>query len=194
GYPAVVKLLSKTIGHKSDVGGVRLNLPNAQAVREAFEGIRNRLVELGRAEALDGVTVQPMLRLSGTELIFGSTTDAQFEPVLLFGMAGTSVEVFRDWALALPPLNTTLARRMMEQTRIHKALQGVRGQASIDLGALEKLLVRFSQLVVEQRWIKEVDVNPLLASPERLIALDARVILHPRTVSESELPRLAIQP
>ena len=194
GYPVVVKVHSKTIAHKSEVGGVRLNLPDAQAVREAFDGIRNRLVELGQVESFDGVTVQPMLRLTGTELILGSTTDAQFGPILLFGMGGTLVEVFRDRALALPPLNTTLARRMMEQTRIYKALQGVRGQSSIDLGALEKLLVRFSQLVVEQRWIREVDVNPLLASAERLVALDARIILHSGTVSESQLPRLAIQP
>ena len=98
--------------------------------------------------------------------------------MLLFGAGGQLVEVFKDRALALPPLNTTLARRMMEQTRIFTALKGVRGRAPVDLAALEQLLVRFSQLVVEQRWIKEIDINPLLASPERLIALDARVVLH----------------
>src|SRR5262249_42265249 len=151
GYPVVVKLNSKTIAHKSDVGGVQLDLTNASAVREAFGAIRARLEELGKLDGFDGVTVQPMVKLTGTELILGSSTDSQFGPVLLFGMGGTLVEVYRDRALALPPLNSTLARRMMEQTRIYQALQGVRGRASVDVDALEQLLVCFSQLVVQQR-------------------------------------------
>ncbi len=114
--------------------------------------------------------------------------------MLLFGTGGQLVEVFRDRALALPPLNTTLARRTMEQTRILAALKGVRGRPPVDLVALERLMVRFSDLVVEQRWIKEIDINPLLASPERLLALDARVIVHGPEVKESELPPLAIRP
>ena len=125
-----------------------------------------------------GVTVQPMVELDGYELIVGSSLDPQFGPVLLFGAGGQLVEVFKDRALALPPLNTTLARRMMERTRIFAALQGVRGRPPVDLAALEQLLVRFSQLVVEQPRIKEIDINPLLASPEGLLALDARVVLH----------------
>jgi acetyltransferase len=104
------------------------------------------------------------------------------------------VEVFQDRALGLPPLTTTLARRMMEQTRIFTALKGVRGRAPVDLGALDQILVRFSQLVAEQRWIKEIDINPLLASSERLIALDARVLLYGPDVAEEALPRLAIRP
>ncbi|MFP2927103.1 bifunctional acetate--CoA ligase family protein/GNAT family N-acetyltransferase [Pyxidicoccus sp. 3LG] len=194
GYPVVVKLHSLTVTHKTDVGGVRLDLADAEAVRSAFRGIRERLAELGQAGAFDGVTVQPMVKLDGYELIVGSTVDAQFGPVLLFGAGGTLVEVFKDRALGLPPLNTTLARRMMEQTRIHVALKGVRGRKPVDLAALERLMVRFSQLVVEQRFVKEVDLNPLLASPERLLALDARVVLHGPTVTEAELPRLAIEP
>ncbi|MDP8949754.1 MAG: acetate--CoA ligase family protein, partial [Actinomycetota bacterium] len=109
-----------------------------------------------------------------------------------FGSGGQLVEVYKDRALALPPLTTTLARRTMEQTRIFEALKGVRGRAPVDTAALEKLFVRFSQLVVEQPWIKELDINPLLASPERLISLDARVVLHdPET---DDLPRAAIRP
>lgn len=104
------------------------------------------------------------------------------------------MEVFKDRSLGLPPLNTTLARRMMEQTKIYKALQGVRGQQSVDLKALEQLLVRFSQLVVEQPWIKEIEINPLLASSTRLIALDARVVLYDRNTPESQLPKPAIRP
>jgi acetyltransferase len=104
------------------------------------------------------------------------------------------VEVFRDRALGLPPLTTTLARRMMESTKIYTALKGVRGRRGVDLDQLEQLLVRFSQLVVEQRWISELDINPLLASPERLIALDARVVLHDPATDVKDLPRLAIRP
>ena len=104
------------------------------------------------------------------------------------------MEVFSDRALALPPLNSTLARRMMEQTKIFKALEGVRGRVPVDIAALEELLVRFSQLVVEQRWIKEIDLNPLLASPERLLALDARVVIHEPEVAADQLPEPAIRP
>ena len=114
--------------------------------------------------------------------------------MLLFGTGGQLVEVFKDRALALPPLNTTLARRMMEQTKIYKALKGVRGRKPVDIAALEMLLVRFSQLVVEQRWIKEIDINPLLASPDGLIALDARVVVHGPEVTADQLPKTAIRP
>ncbi|WP_228049780.1 bifunctional acetate--CoA ligase family protein/GNAT family N-acetyltransferase [Tychonema sp. LEGE 06208] len=176
GYPVVLKLHSETITHKTDVGGVQLNLGDAKAVISAFEAIAQRVRAIDPAAFL-GVTVQPMVRLEGYELILGSSIDPQFGPVMLFGSGGQLVEVFQDRSLALPPLNTTLARRMMEQTRIYKALQGVRGRSAIDLEKLEQLLVRFSQLIVEQPQIAEIDINPLLVSPEGAIALDARVVL-----------------
>jgi acetyltransferase len=140
------------------------------------------------------VTVQPMIRRDGYELIVGSSLDPQFGPVLLFGAGGQLVEVFKDRALALPPLNTTLARRMMEQTRIDAALKGVRGRKAVDAAALEQLLVRFGRLVVEQPWIKEIDINPLLASTEGLLVLDARAIAHGPEVGEGRWPRPAIRP
>ncbi|MEW6637179.1 MAG: bifunctional acetate--CoA ligase family protein/GNAT family N-acetyltransferase, partial [Actinomycetota bacterium] len=194
GYPVVLKLNSNTITHKTDVGGVRLNLTDADEVRRAYEEMERAISESFSPEDFAGATVQPMVSLEGYELIVGSSLDPQFGPVLLFGSGGTLVEVYRDRALGLPPLTTTLARRMMERTRIHEALQGVRGRAPVDTVALEKLLVRFSQLVVEQPWIKELDINPLLASPERLLALDARVVLHPPDTTEKDLPRPAIRP
>ena len=194
GYPVVVKLHSRSITHKSDVDGVRLDLRSAHEVRNAFEGIRNRLEELGRLDAFEGVAVQPMIRRAGIELIVGSSIDPQFGPVLLFGTGGVLVEAFRDRSLALPPLNTTLARRMMEQTRIWPMLAGLRGRAPVDVAGLEKLLVRFSRLVVEQRAIREIDVNPLLASEERLIALDARIVLHGPELEGDQLPLSAIRP
>ncbi len=194
GYPVVAKLLSRTITHKTDVGGVVLNLRTPDAVREAFESIRTSVTQKVGAEHFEGVTIQPMVNWSGYELIVGSSPDPQFGPVLLFGMGGQLVEVFRDRALALPPLNTTLARRLIERTTIAKALGGVRGRRPIDLDVLAALLVRFSELVAEQPRIAEIDINPLLASPERIIALDARVVLHPPTVADRELPQLAIRP
>ena len=141
-----------------------------------------------------------MVKISGYELIIGSSLDPQFGPILLFGTGGQLVEVFQDSSIALPPLNTTLARRMMEQTKIYKALKGVRGRESINIAALEQLMVEFSQLVVEQPWIKEIDINPLLAfppnaiNPRGLIALDARIVLHSADVKENQLPKLAIRP
>ncbi|HEY4691352.1 MAG TPA: bifunctional acetate--CoA ligase family protein/GNAT family N-acetyltransferase [Anaerolineae bacterium] len=194
GYPVVLKLYSETITHKTDVGGVQLNLKDADAVRRAFRDIQASVARKAGAQHFQGVTVQPMIDLEGYELIIGSSIDPQFGPVLLFGSGGQLVEVYKDRALALPPLNTTLARRMVEQTIIYKALRGVRGRRSVDLAALEQLLVRFSQLVVEQRWIKEIDINPLLASPDGLLALDARVVLHGPEVTGDQLPDLAIRP
>ncbi len=193
GYPVVVKLYSHTITHKTDVGGVQLNLKDAAAVRHAYESIQVSVTEKKGAEHFEGVTVQPMVNWTGYELILGSSIDPQFGPVLLFGMGGQLVELFKDRALGLPPLNTTLARRMMESTKIYGALKGIRGRRGIDLDQLEQLLVRFSQLVVEQRWISELDINPLLASPERLIALDARVVLHDASTAVEDLPRQAIR-
>jgi acetyltransferase len=150
--------------------------------------------EKAKPEDFLGVTVQPMVKVDGYELILGSSIDLQFGPVLLFGTGGQLVEVFQDKALALPPLNTTLAQRMMEQTKVFAALRGVRGRKSIDITALSELLVRFSQLVVEQRWIKEIDINPLLASSDRLLALDARVMVYGPQITVDQLPPFAVRP
>ncbi len=195
GYPIVLKLYSETITHKTDVGGVQLNLGNAEAVDKAFHAIEASVTEKVGAQHFQGVTVQPMVKLKDAyELIIGSSLDPQFGPVLLFGTGGQLVEVFKDRALGLPPLNSTLARRMMEQTKIYTALKGVRGRKPVDLKALEVLMVRFSALVAEQPWIKEIDINPLLASPDGLIALDARVVVHGPEVSLEQIPKAAIRP
>jgi len=194
GFPVVLKLHSRTITHKTDVGGVKLNLGDEAAVLDAFRSIQSAVTEKAGAGHFDGVSVQPMISTEGYELILGSSIDAQFGPVLLFGAGGQLVEVFQDRALSLPPLNTTLARRFIEQTKIFKALKGVRGRKPVNLLALQELLVKFSRLVTEQRWIKEIDINPLLASPERLLALDARVVVYSKDTDKSDLPRLAIRP
>ncbi|MGA2482856.1 MAG: bifunctional acetate--CoA ligase family protein/GNAT family N-acetyltransferase [Candidatus Acidiferrales bacterium] len=194
GYPSVLKLFSETITHKTDVGGVKLNLADASAVRQAYQAIESSVTQKAGKNAFQGVTVQPMVRLEGYELILGSSVDTVFGPVMLFGSGGQLVEVYRDRALALPPLNTTLAQRMMEQTRVYKALLGVRGRAAVDLVALERVLVRFSQMIVELRRVSEVDINPLVASPKGIMALDARVVLADPKTKEEDLPRPAIRP
>ncbi|TYQ25898.1 bifunctional acetate--CoA ligase family protein/GNAT family N-acetyltransferase [Pseudanabaena sp. UWO311] len=193
GYPVVLKLHSEIITHKTDVGGVRLNLEDAAAVTRAFMAIASKVRAIN-PQAFLGVTVQPMVKTDGYELILGSSLDPQFGAVMLFGMGGQLVEIFQDRALALPPLNTTLARRMMEQTRIYQALQGVRGRKAIDLAKLEQLLVNFSQLIVEQPQIREIDINPLMVSPDGMIALDARVVLHNADITERPIPAIRSYP
>lgn len=193
GYPAVLKLHSLTITHKTDVGGVKLDLTSEAAVRQAFADIRAGVTSAHGDGHFDGVTVQPMVKIpEAYEIIIGASVDPQFGPVMLFGHGGQLVEIFKDRALALPPLNATLARRLMEQTKIFEALKGVRGRKSCDIPALEQILVRFSQLLVEQPLISELDINPLLVGATGIMALDARVVLHPTSVTD--LPRPAIRP
>lgn len=194
GFPVVLKLNSETITHKSDVGGVKLNLPSREAVVQAYREIESSVREKAGPQHFQGVSVQPMVKGGGYELILGSSVDPQFGPVILFGSGGELVEVYRDRALALPPLNSTLAMRLIEQTKISRALEGVRGRAAVNQSALENVLADFSRLVIEQRWIKELDINPLLASPEGVIALDARILLQDPQTPEESLPRPAIRP
>lgn len=187
GYPVVVKLFSNTITHKSDVGGVKLNLKDEESVRKSYSEI-----ELAAKNHFEGVTVQPMCQLKGFELILGSSCDVQFGPIMLFGSGGVMVEIYKDRALGLPPLTRTLARRMIEKTKIFEALKGFRGQKPVPMDALEEALVAFSHMIATLSWIKECDINPLVASGDGLIALDARIVLHdPDT---KVLPKLAIRP
>ncbi len=179
GFPVVLKLHSHTITHKTDVGGVKLNLRTPDEVRTAYRAINSS----------EGVAVQPMVTGKCFELILGSTTDPQFGPVLLFGLGGQWVEIFHDSALALPPLHSTLARHLIEQTRISKALKGARGQKGINLQALEDILVRFSHFILALPGLVECDINPLMASPDKLIAVDARIVL-----SKEPLPIPALRP
>jgi acetyltransferase len=194
GYPVVIKLHSLTLTHKTDVGGVALDLRDADAVRHAFRAMLASVTARAGAQHFQGVSVQPMIRREGYELILGSVVDPQFGPTLLVGTGGQLVEVFQDRAIGLPPLNTTLARRMLERTRIYPALRGVRGRPAVDLVALDAALVQFSRLIVEQPAILECDVNPVLVSARGVLALDARIVLQPASVDDSALPRPAIRP
>ena len=193
GFPVAVKLHSETITHKTEVSGVRLDIRGADAVRQAWRTMREDVLGKAGEGSFLGVVVQRMIAPGGYELILGSSLDPQFGPVLLFGAGGQLVEIFRDHALGLPPLTSVLARRMMERTRIYAALKGIRGRRPVDLPALEEILVRFSRLVGEQRWIREIEINPLLASSGQLLALDARVVVQPPGMREEQLPTLAME-
>ena len=180
GYPVVLKVESPTITHKSDVGGVCLRLMTRQEVREAFSSIKNRVVEGYGKDAFSGVTVQKMCEAKGIELIVGSSIDPQFGPVLLFGAGGIYVEAFHDEALGLPPLNALLARKMIEKTKISRALSTSRGGGKVPLEPIEDLLIALSELVLEVPEVVECDMNPIVASPSGVICLDARIVLaHP---------------
>ncbi len=194
GFPIVLKLFSQTITHKTDVGGVKLNLKSPEEVRKAYHDIQLSVTEKVGKDHFEGVTVQRMIKHVGYELILGSSTDLQFGPVLLFGMGGQLVEVFKDRALAIPPLNFNLARQLMQKTKIYEALLGVRGRNPINIAKLEEILINFSLLIVENPRIKECDINPLLASEEDIVALDARIVLHESEIPDSKLPQLAIRP
>jgi len=178
GYPVVLKILSHAISHKSDVGGVRLGIASAAELQQACNDMLQRVRQQRPEADVQGFTVQPMIqRRHAHELIVGASVDRLFGPVILFGAGGTAVEVLADRALALPPLNTPLALAQIARTRIHKLLQGFRDWPPADTDAVARVLVGVSQLLAEVPEVAELDINPLLANPEGVIALDARVRL-----------------
>ena len=193
GAPVALKISSADITHKTDVGGVILDLADPAAVQAAADAMLRRVREL-RPDARDvGFTVEPMATRSGAiELIVGAYEDAQFGPVILFGHGGTAVEVRADTALGLPPLNLTLARDMLSRTRVFKLLSGYRGLPAADLDAVSLALVRVSQLMIDLPEVVEIDINPLLADSAGAIALDVRVRVTPAKQPGTE--RLAISP
>lgn len=192
GYPAAIKILSKDITHKSDVGGVALDLEDADQVHHAAEAMRRRVAETYPNADLQGFSVQPMVKRAGAwELIAGFTEDAQFGPVILFGQGGTAVEVIKDQSLALPPLNMKLAGDMISRTRVYRQLQGYRDRRPADMEAIALTLTRIAQIAADISRVKELDINPLLASADGVVALDARVRIGENGTGTK---RLAIRP
>ncbi len=193
GFPVALKILSPDVTHKSDVGGVALNLESGQAVREAAQAMEARLRRLRPEAHLSGFTVQPMAQRPGAyELIVGAATDATFGPVILFGQGGTAVEVIADRAVALPPLNVALAREVISRTRISRLLAGFRDRPAADQDAVCGVLIRTAQLIADLPEIVELDINPLLADARGVVALDARIRVAPARSSGPE--RFAIRP
>ncbi|MEO7052533.1 MAG: bifunctional acetate--CoA ligase family protein/GNAT family N-acetyltransferase [Rhodanobacter sp.] len=190
--PVVLKIVSRDISHKSDVGGVVLNLASPAAVAQAATDMLETIQRKVPGARIDGFNVQPMIRRPGAhELILGIAEDATFGPVILFGQGGTAVEVIGDRAVALPPLNPVLAHDMIERTRISRLLRGYRDRPAADLDAIALTIVKLSHLLVDLDRVAELDINPLLADADGVIALDARVVVRPRGTARRPL---AIRP
>ena len=193
GYPVALKILSPDITHKSDVGGVVLDIEDSKALRAAAQGMLKRLGSQQPGARVLGFTVQKMARWPGAhELIIGVATDPIFGPVCLFGQGGTAVEVIGDKAVALPPLNLKLARELMARTRVFKLLQGYRDRKPANLAAIELTLIKVSQLIIDVLEITDLDINPLLADHRGVIALDARIRV--ARTDRKGASRLAIRP
>ncbi|MGA7702781.1 MAG: bifunctional acetate--CoA ligase family protein/GNAT family N-acetyltransferase [Thermoguttaceae bacterium] len=197
GYPVVLKIHSPQITHKTDVGGVMLNLASDEAVRTAFEQITRRAKERRPQADIIGVTVQKMVTYPNSfELIMGTKKDPIFGAVIMVGMGGVAAELFQDRALGLPPLNEALARRMLESLKSWPLLQGYRGKPGANIDKLIEVIMRFSYLVADYPEIRELDINPLLVTPDEVVALDARVVIDRDIVVRTVRPyaHLAIRP
>ncbi|OQX16113.1 MAG: GNAT family N-acetyltransferase [Desulfobacteraceae bacterium IS3] len=177
GFPVAMKISSREITHKSDAGGVKLNLRNPEDVRDAFKTVVTDAKAYNPNARIDGVTIQPMLKRPDYELIIGAKKDRDFGPVILFGMGGIMTEILKDRAIALPPLNRLLARNLMEDTKVFRILQGYRNHPPANLVLLEEILIRLAQLVTDFSEIEELDMNPVLAVENDICAVDARVML-----------------
>jgi acetyltransferase len=192
GYPVVLKIHSYDITHKTDVGGVVLDISHEAGVRKAFVQITGNVKKAQPNAHIDGVTVQKMLSRSGYELIVGAKKDRDFGPVLLFGMGGIYTEVIKDRAIALPPINRLLAERLINDTKISRVLKGYRNLPGVDLMLLEEILIRVSQLITDFPEIEEIDINPLIAGRNEIAAADARVVVK---ASDTKAPlHLVISP
>jgi len=193
GFPIALKIRSADITHKSDVGGVALNLGNTDRVRREAQGMLERVKAAHPEARLDGFLVQPMVRRPGAvELLVGLAEDPTFGPLVAFGQGGTAVEIVRDTSLELPPLNALLARRLMDRTRVWQLLRGYRGKPPANIEAIVEVLIRLGQLAADQPEIRELDINPLLADAAGIIAVDARLRIAPAQSPGSA--RLAIAP
>jgi len=189
-----LKLVSPDVVHKSDVAGVILNLSGAEAVRAAAETMLRQFTRLAPDARVEGFLVQEMVRRAHAhELIAGISVDPQFGPVVLFGAGGAAVEIVRDTALALPPLNRLLARELMGRTRVFELLQGYRDTPAADLDAVADVLARLAQLAADRGELIELDVNPLVADARGVIALDARIRIDPARTGRGDA-RFAIRP
>jgi acetyltransferase len=195
GFPVVMKINSPQLSHKSDVGGVRLNITNAQAVRTAYNELLDEVAQKAPQAQIDGVLVEPMYSSRhGRELLVGVTRDPIFGPIITFGAGGTAVEVLHDRAVALPPLNRFLAESLIEHTRTAKLLGAYRNQPPVEMDALVQALIRISEMVCELPQVVEMDINPLVADSSGVLALDCRIVVSHRAPSLDPYGHMAIHP
>jgi acetyltransferase len=174
GFPVVLKALSPQVSHKSKIGGVELNVCSSSETKNVFEEIANRVKKYNKTAEFQGVAIQPMIREKGHELIIGSKKDAQFGSIIIFGMGGTAADLFKEVSIGFPPLNQTLARRLIEDTAIYKHASSLGHPLNVAL--IEEILVKFSHLVTDFPEIKEIDINPLIAGENSAVAVDARIV------------------
>ncbi|MCV6636752.1 bifunctional acetate--CoA ligase family protein/GNAT family N-acetyltransferase [Candidatus Albibeggiatoa sp. nov. NOAA] len=195
GFPIVMKINSPDITHKSDVGGVKLNIHNAQAVRDAFKCIMKTIEKTCPKARLDGVTVERMInKPNGRELMVGIVRDPVFGPVISFGMGGTMVEVLDDVAVSLPPLNNYLVKTLIDKTNAAKLLATFRQMPPAHREALEQVLLRVSEMACELPWIREMDINPLIIDEKGVVAVDARIVVDYCTPNPDRYAHMAIYP
>ena len=176
GYPVALKVVSPNVAHKSDVGGVVLGLESHNDVAEGYDEIIRSVQAAQPSAVIEGVSVQEMAS-PGVEVIVGMTTDPQFGPVMMFGLGGIMVEVLGDVAFRLAPLGEGDARDMIDEIQGRQVLDGVRGQPPVDIAAIEAMLDRVSEFAAARPEVAELDLNPVIASPEGAIAVDARIVL-----------------
>ena len=195
GFPVAVKILSRDITHKSDVGGVALDLASEQAVLDALREMVGKVLIKANKARIDGFVVQPMIkRPHAVELILGAAEDPVFGPILLVGHGGVAAEVIDDKALALPPLDPVLAEDALSRTRVDRLLRGYRDRAPANRGAVGEAMVRLSQLIADVNEIAELDINPLLADADGVLALDARIVVRKPRAGQERAARFAIRP
>jgi len=194
GYPVAVKILSPQITHKTDVGGVRLDINSEPELRSVFDDIIKSVKEHNPDAQIQGVTVLKMVKQKGIEIILGAKTDSLFGPVIMFGRGGIDVEIYKDVAIGLLPLNQTLARRMMEETKVYQLLKGYRSHPPANIKLLEEIIVRFSQMMVDFPQLKEFEINPLFIDENEALALDARGVINKEGFNAKPHENLVISP
>ena len=195
GFPVALKINSPDVTHKSDAGGVRLNISNAQGVRSAYNDLISTVRKNRPKARIDGITIEPMLqRSNGRELLVGMITDPVFGPVITFGAGGTAVEVMGDRAVTLPPLNRRLVRDLISKTRVYRLLGDFRHMPMANMDALEQVLLRVSEIACELPQVKELDINPLIADENGAIAVDARMVVDFHSQTAERYSHMAIYP
>jgi acetyltransferase len=195
GYPLVLKVASPDITYKSDVGGVITGITSEEELRAEYDRLLKRVTESCPEAKITGITVQKMIEKIDYEVILGAKKDEDFGSVIMFGMGGTSVQIFQDFAVGLPPLNQTLARRLIEETKAYRLLKGYRGKQPADLAKLEQIIVNFSNLIIDFPEIAEVDINPIAITDGAAYALDARIVIDKNCIEyTSAYPHLIITP
>jgi len=201
GYPVVIRIVSPQIPNKNDVGGVIKGIFSDHQLLAAYSGMMSTVKERAPGAAIEGIALQKMIEGVDYKLLLGSKRDKDFGSVIFFGMGGENADLIRDFSIGLPPLNRTLAKRLMEETKAYKLLQGYRGRKAANLEALEEILVNFSNLIVDFPEIAEIDINPLVIARGAPYALDARIVLETQSIEDwliinyhSQYPHLVISP